>query len=174
MLTQKELKHHLHYNKRTGIFKWRRPTSNCVQKGDVAGCLHNNGYLSIGIKGKEYLLHRLAFLYVKGYFPENHIDHKDRNPLNNRWKNLREVSSRCNRRNSKVYKHNSTGVSGISYNEKQHRWSAYIYINNEQKYLGSFKDFDEAVSYRYAAEQCLNWKGCNSTSSAHLYMSGQK
>lgn len=31
-------------------------------------------------------------------------------------------------------------------------------------------DFDEAVCYRLAAEQCLNWSGCYDNSSACKYV----
>lgn len=37
-------------------------------------------------------------------------------------------------------------------------------------YLSIFDDFTEAVAHRLAAEQCLDWDGCDSTSPAYLYM----
>jgi hypothetical protein len=39
----------------------------------------NNGYSSIGINKKSYKSHRLAWLYMCGYFPKNiDIDHENR------------------------------------------------------------------------------------------------
>ena len=90
-LTQKKVKQYLNYDPLTGEFTWivhRR----CLKAGSVAGCLYR-GYTSIRISGKQYYAHRLAWLYVYGYFPEHQIDHIDRNPSNNRINNLRHASS---------------------------------------------------------------------------------
>lgn len=168
-ITQEYLKQRLDYNPDTGIFVWRKNTQIRFA-GKVAGSIHANGYIVININGKILPAHRLAFLYMKGYFPENDCDHINRIRDDNRWSNLREVSKQCNTRNSKTYSTNTSGVRGVSWYKTYNKWVAQIILNNKQYGLGYFKDFTEAVCYRLAAEQCLEWEGCDSNSPAYLYI----
>jgi len=167
MLTQKELKKILNYNPKTGIFIWLKSLSNRVSIGSEAGCKYNNGYYHIAINRKIYLSHRLAWLYVFGYFSENNIDHINRNSEDNRIENLREVTQQCNMRNTGNWKNNMSGVKGVSWNSKNKIWYATITINRRNKVVGRFDSFDEAAAHRLAAEQCLGWDGCDSSSPAY-------
>lgn len=176
MITQEELKEQLKYNKKTGIFTWLVANSNNVQIGDIAGYKNKRGYIYIGINGKIYRAHRLAWLYVHGYMPENGLDHRNRKPWDNRIKNLREVSQQCNMRNSKgIYKSNTSGVKGVYWYKRTNKWHAQMgigYKNKKQivKYLGQFDNFLEAVCHRFAAEQCLGFRDCNTESTAGQYI----
>lgn len=161
-ITQEELKEVLDYNRNTGEFVWRGSRK-------VAGSLYT-GYYRIQINKKRYYSHRLAWLYEYGYMPENRIDHIDRNGLNNRIDNLREVSNVCNLRNTGNYKNNNSGVKGVSICCETGRWRAQIKVYGVSKSIGRFDDFDEAVCHRLAAEQCLNWEGCDSRSPAYRYV----
>ena len=84
MLTQDRLKEVIRYDPESGILSWKKKTANCTKVGAEAGCLNPNGYREIKIDGTSYKSHRLAWLYVHGYFPEKFIDHIDRNRSNNR------------------------------------------------------------------------------------------
>lgn len=170
MITQKEIKRQLRYSPETGIFTNRIQRSSSALEGDVSGCPQIDGYLSIKVSGRSYLAHRLAWLYVYGFFPENEIDHIDRSPDNNRIANLREVSHQCNMRNRKVQRNNESGVAGVHRDTLRNKWRAKIKINYKTKNLGLFDDFTEAVAHRLAAEQCLEWAGCDSNSSAFRYV----
>jgi len=170
MITQKELKKFVRYDHKIGIFIRVKKTNNRHSVGDIAGSKFKNGYIYIWINKKRYTAHRLAFLYMEGYFPENDIDHIDRNRSNNKWDNLREVSRSCNVKNSKLNSRNNSGIKGVSWHKQAQKWVTDIYTNKKSKYLGVFKDFDEAVCHRLAAEQCLNWSGCDSNSSAYKYV----
>jgi hypothetical protein len=139
--------------------------------GSVAGCVNALGYKVIRIKPKLYLAHRLIWLYHNGYFPENQIDHINRDRLDNRIENLREVSTQCNLRNSKQQSNNSSGVRGVGWFAEREKWKAYIKVNRKNIFLGDHADFMEAVCHRLAAEQCINWVDCNETSPASLYVS---
>lgn len=102
-LTQEYLKSILEYNLETGKFIWLVKTSNRVKIGMYAGTLRNNGYLKININGQLYYAHRLAWLYMTGKWPENHIDHKDGIKDNNKWENLREATYSQNNKNRAAY-----------------------------------------------------------------------
>lgn len=167
-LTQERLKELLDYDPDTGLFTWR------VNKGRgkiglTTGYTNNRGYSQIGIDGKFYISHRLAFLYMEGYFPENGIDHIDRDKLNNRWKNLREVSQLCNTRNRSIRIDNKTGVVGVRWRSRAKKWNAYIRVK-KCIHLGSFNNFIDAVKARWDAEVKYNFPTCNTTSSAFLYL----
>ena len=96
-LTQKLLKQHLTYNAETGIFVTNL-SRNGVEKGSVSGwCLQ--GYLYTSINSVSYALHRLAWLYEYGVWPEGEIDHINHNSSDNRIINLRDVPKAVNGRN---------------------------------------------------------------------------
>ena len=90
-LNQSKLKELLNYNPENGSFTWLKSQGN-ASKGSKAGSLAVNGYILIAVNGQRYRAHRLAFLYMKARFPVLDIDHINRNPSDNRWVNLREVS----------------------------------------------------------------------------------
>jgi len=171
MITQSELKKLVHYDPLTGIFT-RKVSSNAFNIGDIATSDTGNDYLKIYINREQYLAHRLAWLYVHGYFPENDIDHKDRVRDNNRIKNLRESSRQCNIRNGSLRCNNKTGIKGVVKNNniKFPTWRSNIFISGKQYCLGTHKSFGEAVCHRLAAEQCLGWEGCDLHSEAYKYV----
>ena len=57
-------------------------------------------YCKAQIDGKFYAVHRLAFLYMTGRWPEPCTDHIDGDIHNNKWSNLREVTYSENSSNS--------------------------------------------------------------------------
>jgi len=71
-LTQSELKSLLTYNPQTGIFIWNISRGK-QKKGNIAGSLNGKGYLRIIINSKEYLSHRLVFLYMNGKMPTEEV-----------------------------------------------------------------------------------------------------
>jgi hypothetical protein len=148
----------------------RKKPSQGVKVGDVAGSLGNRGYLGIRIDYKNYLNHVLVWLWHHGYIPEHDIDHIDRIKIHNQIENLREVSRTCNSRNSKLSKKNTSGVKGVSWKSGENKWVAQIMVNYKTIALGRTLDFTEAVSLRLAAEQCLNWDGCDSSSPAFKFI----
>lgn len=127
-------------------------------------------YKVVHINRKAYMLHRLIWLHVHGYFPEHYIDHINRNPLDNRLDNLREATNMCNQRNTGNHKHNSSGIKGVMWDRSMFAWFASVTVMGEEKPLGHYRDFDDAVCARLAAEQCLDWAGCDSNSPAYQYV----
>ena len=169
-LTQEEVRQLLDYNPETGELRWKVDRSR-MKVGMVAGCVDSStGYLKIGINGKRYPMHRVIWLWWYGYFPESEVDHIDRDPSNNRLINLREVSRTCNSRNCGTGARNKSGVKGVFWYARYGKWQSSIMVDYKEKQLARHADFTEAVAHRLAAEQCLNWEGCDSSSSAYQYM----
>ena len=168
-LTQKRLKELLSYDPETGFFKWLISRQG-ARLGQAAGCLNYEGYGQIRINNKTYRAARLAWLYMEGYFPEYEVDHEDRDPLNNRWNNLRHVTSQCNNRNQGKRKDNKSGVTGVGWDYNVEKWRPKIGVNKKLINLGSFVDFNKAVKARWEAEVKYEFPNCKSDSSAYQYL----
>lgn len=100
MLTQQLLKQNLMYDPDSGIFTWVIRPAHCIRIGDVAGYKNPEGYVKIGILGKIYSAHHLAFLYMNGSVPDGIVDHINRVRYDNRWVNLRVVTAKENSTNT--------------------------------------------------------------------------
>jgi len=112
-----------------------------------------NGYMRCRIDGRDFWAHRVVFALVHGRFPNEQIDHIDGDRRNNRPENLREVSDAENKRNSARPSHNTSGVMGVSWHKASGKWRARIRAQGKLVHLGLFRDFDEAVRARKAAER---------------------
>jgi hypothetical protein len=95
--------------------------------------------------GKNVKLHQL----IAGKYS----DHIDRDPFNNRRRNLRQCTHQENCWNRGAHKDGSSGVAGVCWAKREKKWRAYITIDNKQKSLGYFTDKDEAIKARLAAEK---------------------
>ena len=73
---------------------------------------------------RYYGEHRLVWLYFKGAWPKNMIDHVDGNTLNNRLSNLREATRQQNGFNRPVLRSNKLGVKGVHYDAKRNKYVA--------------------------------------------------
>jgi len=80
----------LSYNPKTGNIKWTQNRCQFATKGQEAGCLMTNGYISISLSGGRFYAHRIAFLISNKYMPK-YIDHINSIKTDNRLSNLRGV-----------------------------------------------------------------------------------
>ena len=106
-LTKDFLERIFSYDEKLGVLRWINSPSRNVKAGESAGCLNPDGYLYVKINGGIYAVHRLVFIMVNGYNPENDIDHVNRNKSDNRPENIREVTRSCNNRNRSMMKSNT-------------------------------------------------------------------
>lgn len=142
------------YDPTTGIFRWRVDRRNAIRAGTIAGGDDGRGYVVVRIDGGKYLAHRLAFLYMTGKWPGPLVDHKDANPSNNRWNNLREATRQGNSANSKTSARNKCGLKGARWHSRDQRWYAGISVRGQQIHLGTFKNAEDAhAAYLAAARQ---------------------
>ena len=138
MLTQSRLKELLVYHADTGVFTWRfgRPKAKA---GSVAGSVTWKGYWLIGVDGRRYRAHHLAWLYEHGYLPSYQIDHINHNKLDNRIKNLREVTNCQNHKNMGIPSNNKTGYRGVSFAKDREKYTARIKDGKSYRNLGYFE-----------------------------------
>lgn len=74
------------------------------------------------------------------------IDHINRNPLDNRRKNLRICTQFINNLNKG---NNTSGCVGVTWDKSKNKWRTFI----NAKYLGHFDDFEDAAKCRKEAER---------------------
>lgn len=124
----------LAYDPSSGEFVWRRGLI-------PAGCLRQ-GYRVIGINRRQYLAHRLAWLYVTGEWPRLLIDHINGVKDDNRFQNLRQATTSQNKVNTFVFKPGRSGFRGVRF--KDGRWQARVQTRRQRIVIGSFETADEA------------------------------
>lgn len=164
-ITQKELKRLVSYDPLTGLFTRIVNSGGRCKAGDIAGCI-SNGYIRISISYKRILAHKLAWLYMEGYFPEHQIDHKNGIRNDNRWSNLRHVTRICNMQNMKMYDTNKSGFPGVS--KHMNKWRSGVKINKKRVFLGLYDSPLEAALARFTIEiWCPKWS-CNHRSELTL------
>jgi hypothetical protein len=151
-LTAERLRELLHYDPNTGEFRWRVAKKG-MYAGTVAGC-HNrygDGYRLIGIDGRLYREHRLAWLYMTGAWPTHEIDHINGDRVDNRFCNLQEATPTENRRNSRKRVNNTSGYKGVSWDSTKGLWKARITVGRKEKFLGRFSSPERAyIAYIFA------------------------
>lgn len=147
MVTQQQLKKLLHYDPETGKFTWleskrgRRPLSRRV-------------YSSLRIDGRQYLTHRLAWIYVNGDIPDGiEVDHINGDPADNRIANLRLATRAQNHANRRLSNTNKAGLKGV-HTTKHGRCAARINHMGKRYWLGRFDTAEEAhAAYVSAAKR---------------------
>ena len=141
-LTRARLRELLHYNEETGEIRWWKRAGKELCLGNVAGCVR------IRILGRTYRAHQLAWLYMTGRWGRPMIDHRDGDPTNNRWSNLRRATASQNAANSRRPRDNSSGYKGVFLCRGSGRWRARVGKGGRKIHLGTF-DTPEAAHAAY-------------------------
>ena len=157
----------LRYDPETGKLFWRaralsmfsleragRTWNTCYAGKEAFITDDTQGYKVGSIFGRLYKAHRVIWAMQTGEWPESHIDHRDLDPANNRWHNLREATRSQNLCNTNKRSNNTSGYKGVSWSKRSRKWKATITHQNKQHRLGYFSTPEEAhAAYRAAAEK---------------------
>lgn len=154
-MNQHDLRRVLNYDPDTGSFTWSEKIGRKVVVGSVAGCLTKAGYIVIGVWGKLYYAHQLAWFYQTGVWSPR-VDHRDGDGSNNRWSNLRAASAQQNALNSRRAVSNTSGLKGVSWHKGAGRWSAYIVIDGRKRHLGMHDRPEDAHAAYLAAATAVH------------------
>ena len=114
-----------------------------IDKKGYASC-----YYKVDGKQKNLKMHRLVIDAPSKAI----VDHKDKNKLNNRLSNLRIVNSTESNRNNTRRKDNTSGVTGVMWDNTKKRWRAFVYVNSKRISLLYTKDKVAAIKARLLAE----------------------
>jgi hypothetical protein len=136
-LTQEVVHELLSYDPSTGTLTWRKRARNWFQSdGDCKkwntryankpALTHTEkrGVLSGRVLSRNYLAHRVIWLWMTGQWPTDEIDHKNRDPADNRWRNLREATRKQNGRNLSMSKRNKSHRIGVGWDQSRRRFYA--------------------------------------------------
>ena len=149
-----ELAHNLFYEK-DGVLFWKKKEGtyrvaffNTRYANKEAGSFDSKGYRRVIYKQgcKSVGTHRIIFLMYHGYLPEV-IDHINGKPEDNRIENLRAATRQTNNHNSKLARHNTSGVKGVSYSKKDKYWRCSLSFLNRTKEVSGFKTIEDAADF---------------------------
>lgn len=127
-----------------GKLLWKDPSKYKPSLvGKAVNSLDSKGYLRVGFGGKRHAVHRIIFLYHKGYLPD-YVDHINADKLDNRIENLRGCTNEENSYNSKLSKANTSGVKGVSWSGQSKKWHVQISSGGRRVFSKMFDTIGEA------------------------------
>ncbi|RVN04088.1 HNH endonuclease [Sinorhizobium meliloti] len=154
------------YNESTGSLVWRtRPRHHFKNNqafsrwnnkfpGGQAGTAEERGYIILSLNGVILYAHRIIWAIIQGInlcdVPDE-IDHKDLDKSNNRKNNLREAERWQNGSNRALQCNNTSGHKGVDWHKQGKSWRVRINVSGKEIQLGLYKNFDDAVAARLAA-----------------------
>jgi len=146
MPTQESLRKLYWYNPVTGEMISRRTNRSTGWVED--------GYRFIELKGKQYRIHRLIWMYLHNRWPVEMIDHINGIKLDNRLCNLREVTAKQNAEN----RNNVQAISGLKgvFPAPRGRWKAAIGHEGQVIYLGTYDTKEKAYEIYCKAVQIFH------------------
>ena len=139
----------LDYDPETGVLRWKQHMTPRARAGTEAGVIQSGKYRRIGINGRYYMAHRLAWLIVTGEWPTHEIDHRNGQKSDNRLCNLRQATPEQNKRNTSHK--NNTGLIDASYSSVNGKYRAQIRVGGSRKFLGWFANAEDAHAAYVAA-----------------------
>ncbi len=144
-VSQDRLKQLLDYSPETGVFTYKVRRGK-FDAGHIAGTVCDDLRVDIVVDGRLYRAHRLAWLYVTGKWPEFEIDHRDTNPSNNSWANLRDVTSTVNKQNKRRAQSGKkySELLGAQWCKQSQKWKSSIRVDGKIRHIGFFASEQEA------------------------------
>ena len=108
-------------------------------------------YVIAHIKGRNVYLHRALLGINDGKI---FVDHRNKNGLDNRRRNLRSCTHSENLCNRGKTVDNLSGYKGVSFCKRALNWFARIQIHGKKIHLGRFKSAKQAaIAYKKAARK---------------------
>lgn len=144
-----EFKGVLYWKKRPINGMWSK-VFNARYANKEAGGFDGKGYRRVKYDQAKPTIgvHRVIFLMYNGYLPDV-VDHIDGNKANNRIENLRGADQKRNNYNSRLARHNTSGVKGVSFHTPSKRWRCSMSIDNKIKQVWGFDSKEDAAEFMY-------------------------
>lgn len=110
-------------------------------------CENKDNYMVARIDNKRVLLHR----YILN-FPEEMIDHINRDKSDNRKQNLRFVNYNQNNANKNMQSNNKSGIVGVRFDKVRNKWVAELSFEGKTHFK-RFNTLEEAIAQRKIMEE---------------------
>jgi hypothetical protein len=158
---QESLFERLHYERDEGAFYWELRSGKLKR----AGWVDQYGYRLIRIDKVLYREHHLVWLKETGEWPSFEIDHKDGDPSNNCYKNLRKADRHGQGANQALQKrregkwkgvhettsgkfgvkikHKGKQITGLGHSYTDPREAALVYNHAAEKYFKGYARFNQ-------------------------------
>jgi len=148
---KEEIIRRLDYNPDTGKLTWADRDCPYFDKSkvglDVGYVSNTRNYdentllLEVGGRRIKIVVARLCWLVYTGNWPSYTVDHIDRNSLNNKWQNLRDIKQSDNNKNKspyrcKIFKGAYRAGSG---------WRVLVVSGGKSHWVGSYKCLGKAL-----------------------------
>jgi len=136
----------------------------------------SNEYVVTGDKGEKHKsIHRelLQKILSRDLKNDEYPDHINRNPLDNRRCNIQLSNIKESNQNRGLFKNNTSGVKGVSFNDYYNKWQSYIRYNNKNINLGLYENKNDAVNSRLNAENKY-WEYTKNLKERNLYIDDNK
>lgn len=142
----------LSYEPDSGRLIWRKHMTPRARMGKEAGVVQMGRYRRIGIYGRYYMAHRIAWLLMTGEWPAAQIDHINGDCSDNRWLNLRSATDSQNKQNTAHA--NRSGLLGAGWSSTKGQYRAQIRTKGRRIFLGWFDSAEDAhAAYVEAARK---------------------
>jgi hypothetical protein len=151
LITQDELKRLLEYLPDKGRWFWREKPSpkSSVRVGQEAAL--GGGHRRIKIHGRTYLAARLAFLFMEGRWPVA-VDHRNDDPADDRWTNLREVTHAEVCRKRRPRSNTQVGLRGVC--QYRRKFAARVRYGGKLLFIGAYDTAEDAAqAYQQTASK---------------------
>lgn len=135
----KELSKRFSYNPNTGKFTQLIDVGIYKAGHKTKGSQNKDGYYNIKIDGVQYKAHQLAWKLHYGEDAGKILDHINKDPGDNRIKNLRKSNGSLNT-------HNRSDIKGYYFHKQNEKWIAQIRIDGVLKHLGCYGTEPEAAA----------------------------
>lgn len=134
----------LSYDPETGALTWKQSANrhkrwNARWAGKPAGMITKQGRLRIYFEYQPISVPHVIWLLMTGEWPEHDVDHRDRNPLNNKWNNLRAATRSQNLANRRGWGKYLKGVQ-----KNKNKWRANIKVDGKTTSLGNYDTEQQA------------------------------
>ena len=139
ILTQEYVKTLFDY--KNGHLYWKISRSPRVKIGQEAGC--KSDYRLVRLGNKTYGTHVLVWTMYYG-FPSTGVDHKNRNPLDNRIENLRLANKSQNGLNRPKQANNTSGYKNVSWFKPKQKWRVRLNLMGKEIHIGYFDNLELA------------------------------
>src|SRR4029077_3293585 len=138
------------------LFSYNPQTGDLIRhsfrgKGKPAGTKRPRS-INVFVARQQYKAHRIIWKMMTGEDPSDLLDHRNCDPHDNRWVNLRDANNSLNIANSRLRPDNLAGFKGVHMRRDKRTFRAVIECNGKRFNLGDYRTPEEAhAAYKGAA-----------------------